>query len=58
MPLLMRAKRDNLLRLARAMGLRLPKNTATKTLCERIAARSVGLQVQDDWQRLREKANV
>ncbi len=51
--LLRRAKRENLLRLARAMGLRLPPNTHTETICKRILKRNEELRARDDWERMR-----
>jgi hypothetical protein len=53
--LLWRCKRENLFRLAHAMGLRLPANTKTGTLVDRIERRARELQTRDWLQRLRER---
>lgn len=53
--LLRRAKPENLRRLARAMGIGTADVMPLGMLYGAIAARAVGLRLQDEWARLRER---
>jgi hypothetical protein len=53
--ILRRAKLENLLRLARAMGLGDLSRFPLHAVVARIHARSIGLQVEDDFRKLRER---
>ncbi len=55
--LLRKAKRENLERLARSMGIPVPRGLPHASLCARITMKATSLAIRDELERMLEKRN-